>query len=211
MWLFPPGPCVGPLAGGGCAARWRRCGEGNGFGDGCRSWLCRPEFGPDDGDKCAGVARARDSRYREWGLGGSINFDPGASERGLSLRLRSSWGAASSGINRLYSQRSTVGMARNPYVNSAGIFDAELRYGMDAPGGRGLLTPYADFAFSGRGHACLRPGLAPESGTIPQRQYDGLPPRAHRDSACAWGYAARCFVQVRREKALSFYYNLDWA
>ena len=98
-----------------------------------------------------GLLAHRDSNYREWGLGGSINFDPGASERGLSLRLRSSWGAVSSGVNRLYSQRSTVGMARNPYVNSAGVFDAELRYGMDAPGGRGLLTPYADFAFSGGG------------------------------------------------------------
>ena len=98
-----------------------------------------------------GLLAHGDSSYREWGLGGSINFDPGASERGLSLRVRSSWGAASSGINRLYSQRSTVGMGRNPYVNSAGVFDAELRYGMGAFDERGLSTPYVDFALSGEG------------------------------------------------------------
>ena len=34
-----------------------------------------------------------DSGYREWGAGGSVRLDPGASGRGLSLTLAPVWGA----------------------------------------------------------------------------------------------------------------------
>jgi len=87
------------------------------------------------------------SGYEEWGVGGSLNIDPGALGRGPSLRMHSSWGAAGSGMDRLWSQRSAADLAQSTQTAEAGLFDAELGYGLDALGG--LLTPYARIA-SGR-------------------------------------------------------------
>ncbi len=42
--------------------------------------------------------------YREWGLGGSVRFDPGAGGRGLSFSLFPTWGQTSSGVERLWDQ-----------------------------------------------------------------------------------------------------------
>ena len=85
--------------------------------------------------------------YEEWGVGGSLSLDPGALGRGPSLRMQSSWGATS-GMDRLWSQRSAADLARSTQAAGAGLFDAELGYGLDALGG--LLTPYARVASSGR-------------------------------------------------------------
>ena len=85
--------------------------------------------------------------YEEWGVGGSLNIDPGALGRGPSLRMHSSWGTATSGMNRLWSQRSAADLTQSTQATEAGLFDAELGYGLDALGG--LLTPYARIA-SGR-------------------------------------------------------------
>ena len=84
--------------------------------------------------------------YEEWGVGGSLNIDPGAGQ-GPSLRMHSSWGTATSGMNRLWSQRSAADLTQSTQAAEAGLFDAELGYGLDALGG--LLTPYARIA-SGR-------------------------------------------------------------
>ena len=85
--------------------------------------------------------------YEEWGVGGSLNIDPGALGRGPSLRMHSSWGTATSRMNRLWSQRSAADLTQSTQATEAGLFDAELGYGLDALGG--LLTPYAHIA-SGR-------------------------------------------------------------
>ena len=87
------------------------------------------------------------SGYEEWGVGGSLNIDPGALGRGPSLRMHSSWGAAGSGMDRLWAQRTAADLAQSTQAAGAGLFDAELGYGLDALGG--LLTPYARIA-SGR-------------------------------------------------------------
>ena len=85
--------------------------------------------------------------YEEWGLGASLNIDPGALGRGPSLRMRSSWGSATSGMDRLWSQRSAADLVRSTQAAEASLFDVELGYGLDALGS--LLTPYARIA-SGR-------------------------------------------------------------
>ena len=84
--------------------------------------------------------------YEEWGVGGSVNLDPGALGRGPSLRMQSSWGTSGSGMDRLWSQRSAADLARSTQADWGGLFDAELGYGLDALGG--LLTPYARVASS---------------------------------------------------------------
>ena len=86
--------------------------------------------------------------YEEWGVGGSLSLDPGALGRGPSLRMQSSW-RATSGMDRLWSQRSAADLAQSTQAAGAGLFDAELGYGLDALGG--LLTPYAHVASSGQG------------------------------------------------------------
>ena len=85
--------------------------------------------------------------YEEWGVGGSLNIDPGALGRGPSLRMRAAWGAATSGMDRLWAQRTAADLAQSTQAAGAGLFNAELGYGLDALGG--LLTPYARVA-SGR-------------------------------------------------------------
>ena len=47
----------------------------------------------------------KDSSYEEWGAGGSVQFDPDASGRGLLLTLAPVWGTPSSGVDRLWSAR----------------------------------------------------------------------------------------------------------
>ena len=40
--------------------------------------------------------------YRQWGLGGSLRFDPGAGGRGLSFSFSPAWGETASGVERLW-------------------------------------------------------------------------------------------------------------
>ena len=90
-----------------------------------------------------------DSDYEEWGVSGSIRFDPGAAGQGLSLSLAPTWGTQSGGVDRLWSARDARGLAR-----SGGAFEptsrleGELCYGMALPGGF-LGTPNVGFAMSG--------------------------------------------------------------
>ena len=80
-----------------------------------------------------------DSGYEEWGLGGSLRLDPGAAGRGASLDLRSSWGAVASGIDGLWSQQTTAGLARGGMESN--LFDA-VRYPVGVrPGGPRRAQP----------------------------------------------------------------------
>ncbi len=80
------------------------------------------------------------SGYDEWGVGGSITFDPGSRGRGLSLDLRPTWGSTSSGLARLWAQ-GAAGMTGDAFGRQR--MDAEIGYGVDTPGARGVLIPYA--------------------------------------------------------------------
>ena len=99
----------------------------------------------------------QESGYEEWGVGGSLHLNPGASGRGLSLRLQSSWGPATSGVERLWSPRGAPGLAPSPLSSGTG-FHAELGYGLGTLGNRGLITPFADMGKYGRGTRTYRLG-----------------------------------------------------
>ena len=88
--------------------------------------------------------------YREWGIGGMIEYDPGAAGRGLSVRMVSSLGTAPSGTNRFWSQ-SAAGLNRNGYAGMDAPLTAEVDYRMRAFGGRLLMAPYADMSLVGAG------------------------------------------------------------
>ena len=94
----------------------------------------------------------QDRGYEEWGAGGSIRLNPGGEGRGLSVGLNTSWGAASSGVERLWSQeagRRLAGVVGHADAVTTGRLEADLAYGIDTLGGRGLLTPYAGATLAG--------------------------------------------------------------
>ena len=99
-----------------------------------------------------------DSGYREWGAGGSVRLDPGASGRGLSLALAPVWGTPSSGVDRLWSARDAAGLAPGGEFEAERRLEGEVGYGFGAFGGRGVVTPYAGFGLAEAGDQTWRAG-----------------------------------------------------
>ena len=96
-----------------------------------------------------GLLAHEDSDYEEWGASGTVRVAPGAGGHGLSLTLAPAWGATASGVDGLWSRQTTAGLA--PQGNRAapvGRLNAEIGYGVAAPFGAGLLTPYAGTVLS---------------------------------------------------------------
>lgn len=86
------------------------------------------------------------SGYEEWGVDGSIQLNSGGSGvgRGLSLGLRPSLGSTVSNLTRLWASGATgLTPTGYGYGNGNRRLDAEVGYGLDALGGRGVFTPYA--------------------------------------------------------------------
>ena len=83
--------------------------------------------------------------YREWGASATLRYDPGRSGLGLSASVTPTWGAPHAGAHRLWTQGGASGLPVPPGAPAAlmGRLDAELAYGLRAPVGGGLVTPYA--------------------------------------------------------------------
>ena len=88
--------------------------------------------------------------YEEWGASGALRFDPGQQGRGLTASIVPTWGAAASGVERLWGQPGTTGLpGADPLMDAAaGRLEVELGYGLAALNGHGLLTPYARVALT---------------------------------------------------------------
>ena len=101
--------------------------------------------------RARGLIAHEESDYEEWGVSASVNYSPGAGGRGLSIRAGSTWGAASGGAERLWSERSAAGLARSgEFEPDTASLEAEVAYGLGALGG--LLTPYSGLSISDGGH-----------------------------------------------------------
>ena len=101
----------------------------------------------------------QDEDYREWGLSGSITFDPDGTEQGFSMRIRSLYGAAMGGADRLWSQHTLNGVT--PGVGIGGEdarCNAQFHYGIDTPGGLATMSPYADISLAGEDTRAYRLG-----------------------------------------------------
>ena len=102
---------------------------------------------------------AHDERdYEGWGVSGSIRIDPGPSGRGLSLGVAPQWGTTGYGAERLWSLHHP---ARNRSRRGAGSerrLTAELGYGLQAPAGCGVVTPYMGAAWTDDGAQSYRLG-----------------------------------------------------
>ena len=92
--------------------------------------------------RARGLLAHEERDYEEWGVSASLVLSPGEGGRGLTMRVGSAWGAASGGVERLWSQRALTGGSFDPDAR----LDAEVGYGLGAM--RGLLTPYTGVALS---------------------------------------------------------------
>ncbi len=81
---------------------------------------------------------------REWGVGGSVRFDPGGDGRGLSMSVIPSWGDGSSGVQGLWDAETAADLGTSASTRNFGL-ETEVGYGFPALGDRGLLTPYGAF------------------------------------------------------------------
>jgi len=91
-----------------------------------------------------------DSDYREWGASGSVRLAPGERGRGLSFSLAPTYGAASSGVGRLWSARDAQGLAPGGEFEAERRLEGELGYGMSVFGDRFTGTPNLGFGVSDR-------------------------------------------------------------
>ena len=83
------------------------------------------------------------STIHEWGFGTRILYDPGASERGVSVGLTPTWGRTASGVAQLWEQGSAVPTS---YDATGPRLKAHVGYGFGVPRRRGALTPYVSMA-----------------------------------------------------------------
>ena len=95
--------------------------------------------------------------YREWGVSGLVQYDPGVAGMGLALSLQPAWGQTASGVQRLWDTGLT---GRGVSADQAGgRVNARVAYGMGAMlGGHGVLTPYTDVSLSEEGARRLSMG-----------------------------------------------------
>ena len=98
-----------------------------------------------------GLVANDDSDYREWGASGSVRLDPGERGRGLSFSLSPTWGAASSGVGRLWSARDARGLAPGREFEAEQRLEGELGYGLSVLGDRFTGRPNLGFGLSDSG------------------------------------------------------------
>ena len=89
--------------------------------------------------------------YEEWGANGSIRVAPGTSGRGLSLTVAPSWGAAPSAVDRLWSVGDAGRLTPDSDSEPGSRLETEIGYGVSAPGGHGVLTPYTGLSLANDG------------------------------------------------------------
>ena len=85
--------------------------------------------------------------YEEWGVSGLILLEQGKNGRGLSFSLSPGYGSTGSGTQKLWQEGLRDEISDDRDVGAR--LDARLGYGLTAPGGRGLLTPYSEMTLSG--------------------------------------------------------------
>ena len=99
------------------------------------------------------------SGFEEWGASASVRLDPGAEGRGLSFSLAPTLGAASSGVDRLWSLQDARGLAPEGEFEAARSLEAQIGYGSGAFGDHGLAKPYAGLSLGEGGARTWRGGV----------------------------------------------------
>ena len=106
-----------------------------------------------------GLLAHEDDDYKEWGAWGTVRVDPGATGQGLSLTLSPAWGAASSGLDGLWSRQTTAGLAPQDRQRRQGQVNLQVGYGIWLPALGGTLTPGAGLQLTNNGQSQSRASL----------------------------------------------------
>ena len=158
--LWPEGQSVTPSMTLGLRHDWGDAETGFGLELGGRVQYADPNHGLTMEAAVRGLLAHEDSDYKEWGASGTIRIDPGPMGQGLALTLSPTWGAASSGVENLWSRQTTAGLApqgRTPA--QAGQLHAQVGYGLWVPSTGGLVTPFTAVTVAGQGGSRSRVGL----------------------------------------------------
>ncbi len=148
-FAWPEGRRLTPTMEVGLRHDWGDAETGFGLELGGRVHYADPALGLTIDAAVRGLLAHEDDDYQEWGASGSLRLAPGAGGQGLALTLAPTWGAASSGVNGLWSRQTPAGLApEGTRQTPAGQLNAEIGYGVAAPFGTGLLTPYAGTVLS---------------------------------------------------------------
>ena len=146
---FAEGRSLTPTLEVGLRHDWGDAETGFGLEVGGRVQYADPRLGLTVEGTVRGLLAHEDSDYQEWGASGSLRIAPGQDGQGLSLTLAPTWGAASSGMDGLWSRQTTAGLApQGARPSPTAQLNAEIGYGIPAPFGPGLLTPYAGTVLS---------------------------------------------------------------
>ena len=134
------------------------------------------------------------SELSEWGVGGSLRFEPGGADRGLSIGLRSTLGAASSGIIRLWEQQNAAPAGYRATAPGS-VTEAEVGYGFAVLGTRGSLTPYLGAGLSQRHGEAYKAGARLRLGEF--FVLDAEAARVERNGATPSVYRAALLANLR--------------
>ena len=104
------------------------------------------------------VLSARDG-YEEWGIGGTLMFDPATRGEGLSIRVAPSYGDHLSGVNQLW-ERGVTDAVGGHHLGMGPNVDGEVAYGIAGFHG----TPYSGFYLGEAGTRAFSSGVRYELG-----------------------------------------------
>ena len=104
------------------------------------------------------VISARDG-YEEWGVGGTLMFDPATRGQGLSIRVAPSYGDHLSGVNQLW-ERGVTDAVGGHHLGMGPNVDGEVAYGIAGFQG----TPYSGFYLAESGVRAFSSGVRYELG-----------------------------------------------
>ena len=127
------------------------------------------------------------STIHEWGFGTRILYDPGASERGVSVGLTPTWGRTASGVAQLWEQGSAVPTS---YDATGPRLEAHVGYGFGVPRRRGALTPYVSMALGDEVARGYRVGSHLATGWSTNVNLE-LERRGHGAAPATYGITAR--------------------
>ena len=91
-------------------------------------------------------------------MSGSVRIGAKPSGRGISLTVAPSLGAASSGVERLWSHADARALVRDGGPEAGSRLETELGYGLRAPIGRGAMIPYTGRSLRNGGAREMRVG-----------------------------------------------------
>ncbi len=105
--------------------------------------------------------------YNDWGLGGTVRFEPGINGRGLAVSLQPSYGATASRVSELWTQEAAVVPTSTAATTpQGGQMDIDISYGLDWT--ESFLTPYTRLSLTNTHTQAYRLGtrLQLEDGLI---------------------------------------------